>query len=64
MIKTETIEINGTKYQHTYSDSGYYIERDGIQYADAVDPLDSGRVYMETDQKIEVMEGEEEEEEE
>lgn len=61
MIKTETIEINGTKYQHTYSDSGFYIERDGTQYADAVDPMDSDRVYTETDRKIEVIEEEEEE---
>ena len=26
-----------------------YIERDGERYADAIDPLDSGRTYTETD---------------
>ena len=53
MIKTETVEINGTSYLHTYSDSGYMIEREGVQYGDAIDPIDSGRVYTETDVKIE-----------
>lgn len=53
MIKTETVEINGTSYLHTYSDSGYMIEREGVQYGDAIDPIDSGRVYAETDKKIE-----------
>ena len=28
MVKSEVIEINGTQYRKTYSDSGYYIERD------------------------------------
>lgn len=47
MIYTETITLNGKQYDRTYSDR-YYIERDGAQYAEAVDPLDSGRVYTET----------------
>lgn len=47
MIVTETVTINGKKYKHNYSDAGFYIERDGVQYADAIDPLDSGRVYTE-----------------
>ena len=53
MIVAETVEINGTSYLHTYSDEGYMIERDGVQYGDAIDPIDSGREYMETDVKIE-----------
>lgn len=53
MIKTETVEINGTSYLHTYSDSGYMIEREGVQYGDAIDPIDSGREYTETETKIE-----------
>lgn len=48
MIHTETITLNGKQYDHTYSDT-YYIERDGAQYTEAVDPLNSGRVYTETD---------------
>ena len=42
MIHTETITINGKQYDRTYSDT-CYIERDGAQYAEAVDPLNSGR---------------------
>lgn len=53
MIVKEIIEINGTQYDHTYSDLNVMIERDGVQYADAVDPLGSGRVYTETDIPIE-----------
>lgn len=47
MIITETITINDTEYLHTYSDLGYKVERDGIQYDDAIDPMDSGRTYTE-----------------
>lgn len=47
MICTETVEIDGVKYLHTYSDAGCYVERDGIAYSDAIDPLDSGRTYTE-----------------
>lgn len=56
MIVKEIIEINGTQYDHTYSDLNVIIERDGVQYADAVDPLGSGRVYTETDIPIEPIE--------
>lgn len=38
MIHTETITLNGKQYDRTYSDT-YYIERDGAQYIEAVDPL-------------------------
>ena len=48
MIYTETITINGKQFDHTYSDT-YFIERDGVRYSDAVDPLNSGRQYTETD---------------
>ena len=53
MVKTEIVEINGTQYMHTYSDAGYMIERDGVQYGDAIDPIDSGREYTESTIKIE-----------
>ena len=29
------------------------IERDGARYSEAVDPLDSGRTYTETDKPVE-----------
>lgn len=47
MIITETIIINNIEYLHTYSDLGYQVERDGIKYDDAIDPIDSGRTYTE-----------------
>lgn len=53
MVKSEVIEINGTQYRKTYSDSGYYIERDGMQFSEAIDFLGADFVYTETDVKIE-----------
>ena len=52
MIKTEIIAINGRQLQRTWSDSGFMIERDGFMYSEAVDPLDSGRTYIETNERI------------
>ena len=54
MIIQTTKEINGIMYDYAYSDSGFMIERDGVRYSEAVDPLDSGRVYAETDEPIEI----------
>lgn len=53
MIITEKIVINGTEFVRTYSDKGYYVERDGVQYSEAIDPIGSGRVYTETDVVVE-----------
>ena len=49
MIVKTTKTINGVTYDYSYSDSGMKIERDGALYDEAVDPLDSGREYTETD---------------
>lgn len=49
MIQIEIVTINGREFTHTYSDSGYKVERDGIQYDDAIDPVDLERKYTETD---------------
>ena len=54
MIIQTTKEINGVLYDYTYSDSGNMIERDGVRYSEAVDPLDSGRLYTETEEPAEV----------
>ena len=54
MIIQTTKEINGVMYAYAYSDSGYMIERDGVRYSEAVDPLNSGRVYTETDELIDM----------
>ena len=53
MIQAEIITINGRQFQRTWSDSGCLIERSGARYAEAIDPLDSGRTYTETDALIE-----------
>lgn len=55
MLVTETIEINGIQYLHNYSDAGFKVERNGIQYDDAVDPINSGRVYTETNVPVTVL---------
>ena len=56
MIIQTKKEINGVVFAYTYSDSGFMIERDGVCYSEAVDPLDSGRVYTETEMPIETPE--------
>lgn len=48
MIKTENLIINNMAFVKTYSNLGYAIERDGIQYAEAIDPAEFNRVYTET----------------
>lgn len=55
MIKTETRIINGRELTYTYSDEGYLIRQDstGIEYAEAYDPIDTDRIYTETDELIE-----------
>lgn len=54
MIITEKKTLYGREFIHTYSDSGYQIKQDGtgIVYDDAIDPVDSGRTYTETDEPI------------
>lgn len=45
---------DGVVLNRTYSDAGMMIEREGVRYSEAVDPLDSGRVYTETDEPIDM----------
>lgn len=52
MIIQTTKEINGVVYDYAYS--GYMIKRGGVRYSEAIDPLDSGRLYTETDEPIDV----------
>ena len=51
MIKTEayTTRPDGVKLIRTYSDSGMMIERDGVLYCEAIDPVESHRAYIETE---------------
>ena len=52
MIQTENITINGREMTRNYSDGGYYIQRDGVRYEEAIDTVGSGRTYTETDVPI------------
>lgn len=50
---------DGVILNRTYSDAGFMIEREGIRYADAIDPAELNRQYIETDEVIELIEPEE-----
>lgn len=49
MIITEKVTIRNRDFIRTYSDEGRYVVRDGVEYTEAIDPVDSGRVYTEGD---------------
>ena len=54
-IVTEQIEINGVQFTKTYSDKGVYIHGGypEADYAEAIEPTEFGRTYVETDIPIE-----------
>ena len=52
MIVKDNIEIGGKTFTKQYSDGGFYIERDGAKYSEAIDPADIPREYTETDEPI------------
>lgn len=47
MIYTETVVIRGKSFVRTYSDK-YCVVRDGLEYYEAIDSIDSGRSYAES----------------
>lgn len=51
-IVTGKVTINGVEFMHTYSDIGMKVEREGVRYDEAYDPMNTGRVYVETDEPI------------
>lgn len=55
MIITEYYRTrsDGVILNRTYSDAGMMIERDGVQYSEAIDPAELNRQYTETDIPIE-----------
>lgn len=55
MLITEEVTIKDEKFIKNYSDAGMYIEREGVQYEEAVDPIEykDSRIYTETDKPIE-----------
>ena len=48
-IVVENIFIDGTEFTRTYSDAGRFVVRDGEVYEEAIDLVNSGRVYTEGD---------------
>ena len=44
---------DGVVLNRTYSDLGFMIERDGVQYSEAIDPAELNRTYIETNILIE-----------
>ena len=52
MIVKENIEIGGKDFVKQYSDGGFYIERDGEKYSEAIDLAGIPREYIETDEPI------------
>ena len=55
MIVTECYKrrIDGVVLNRTYSNRGLMIERDGVMYEEAIDPAESDRTYIETDEPLE-----------
>lgn len=53
-IVTELLEINNRQLRRTYSDANKYIIQDetGIEYEEAVDPVELNRTYTESDNII------------
>lgn len=47
---------DGVVLNRTYSDQGMMVERDGVRYSEAIDPAELNRQYIETDERIEVLE--------
>ena len=54
MVITENVTINGREFIRNYSDEGMMIERDGVRYSEAIDPIEfkDERIYTETDEPI------------
>lgn len=51
----EELTFNDKKFIRNYSDRRMYIERDGVKYEEAIDPIEFAdeRIYTETDEPIE-----------
>ena len=58
MIATEFYKTrdDGVKRYRSYSDGGFYIERDGVRYEEAIDPEGVDRTYTETTELVPVEE--------
>ena len=47
---------DGVVLSRTYSDKGMMIERNGVRYEEAIDPVELNRQYTETDEPVEIEE--------
>lgn len=54
MIIQETVTINDKQFKHTFSDSNFYIKKEGTEeeYIEAFDVMTSKFTYIETDKQI------------
>lgn len=54
MIVTEyhRTRSDGVVLNRTYSDAGFMIEREGVRYSEAIDPVELNRQYIETGEPI------------
>lgn len=48
MIVTEIRMIGDREFTYTYSDKNMMIQRNGVHYSEAYDPVGTNRVYTET----------------
>lgn len=55
MLYVENVAIGGREFTRTWSDT-FMIERDGVMYSEAIDPIGSGRTYTETSVPLEQIE--------
>lgn len=53
MVVYETVTINGQQFEHVYSDAGKYLVRDGQQWDEVYNPLNTGRTYTEGEPIVE-----------
>ena len=64
MLITEIVTIDGRQFVYNHSNENYLIERDGVMYSEAYDPIEfqNERIYTETSIKIQEESNETEEE--
>ena len=64
MLITEIVTIDGRQFVYNHSNENYFIERDGVMYSEAYDPIEfqNERIYTETSIKIQEKSDETEEE--
>lgn len=53
MVVQDIRTVNGKPFLYHYSDAGFYIEREGVLYADAYDLPQFQYTYTETNEPLE-----------